>query len=74
MDADNKEVLIFIQRGGVNNTTSSFVRGIETKYAPLGYVINTYYPLSNNYLMDVYKIVRLPTAVVVVNDEEVERI
>ena len=65
------EILVFITQG-THTTNNEFIKKIRKEYD--NSVINYYFPNSNNFLMNYYKIKKIPSAIILKDDKEIGRI
>lgn len=61
-----KEVLIFAITGN-----ERLIKQMEKKYPD--HTINVYYNKCNDYILSVFNVKKMPTAIVLENNEEIER-
>lgn len=63
------EILVFITKGSVVN--SILMSKVKSKYDTDN--INYYYTNNNNYLLNMYNIKKIPSAIILKDDEEIDR-
>ena len=63
------EILVFITKGSV--VSSILMNKVKSKYDTDN--INYYYTNNNNYLLSMYNIKKIPSAIVLQDDEEIDR-